>query len=123
MLGNLVLTGVLRDIGSRVPDWVLPPHPASDNRKLVYVRMANGHGLTATLNETVHYENDNTVDRLRSYIPVSNNLVFAAYLQPHLHEVHFPSSPPIYLRFPFGGNQFYTGMLHRENSLPANLLR
>ena len=122
MPGNLILSGVLHNIGLQVPSWVVPPHPAHDNANLVYVRMANGRGLSAALTEVVHHGNDTTVDRFRSYIRVTNNLIYTANLQPYSHEVHFSSSPRIFLRIPYPNNLIYTGMLHRENSLPANLI-
>ena len=120
MPGNRVMSGVLTNV-ARIPIWVTPPHTRIDTRILAYVRMADSHGLSATLNETVHLENDHTVQGFHCYIRVSNNLFFQADLQPYFYDIHFPSSPRIFLQLPIRNDYLFTGMLHRRNSLPDNL--
>ena len=117
---NHIVTGTLHNIGFQIPAWVAPPYPRYDSRKLVYVRMANGRGLTAILNQTIHSEHNPTVPGFRCYISVSNNLFYVANLQPYYHEVHFFSSPRVIVWLPSTNHSLYTGMLHRGDNLPPN---
>ena len=119
--GEGIISGILHDNGLRIPAFVSPPHPAYDYRKLAYVRMANGHGRYAQLNKTVHMENNSSVHGLRCYIPISDNLVYTAYLYPYVYELHFSSSPRIFVKLQFQDIYIYTGILHRESVFPAYL--
>ena len=119
--GEGVISGILHDIGLRIPAFVNPPHPPYDYRKLAYVRMSNGYGLYAQLNETV-MANNPSIHELRCYIPISNDLVYTAHLYPYVHEFHFPTSPRIILKLQLGDIYIYTGILHRRNDFPSYLL-
>ena len=120
MPGDRVITGVLRNIGFRIPTWVLPPHPRSRYNEHVYVRLPNRHGLSAHLEELVHMENDITVEGFRCYIPIPNNIVLTASLEPYDFDLHYSSNPRIFVRIPFQNRTIYTGMIHRGYSFPAN---
>ena len=114
--GERVITGILRGAGRHAPDWVLPPYNLRQNNlMLVYVRLPNGRGLSAVLNETAYLTNGRTTPHgYRCYIPMSNNHVFVANLQPYYYEMHFLSSPRVIVRLPFLNHTLFTGMLQRR---------
>ena len=118
MPGDRVVTGVLREIGLRIPTWVLPPHPRNNYREHVYVRLPNGYGLSSHLDEIVHPENDISVDGFRCYIPVLDNIVLTAVLEPYNYDLHFSSSPRVFMRIPYQNFTLYTGLLQRGYRFP-----
>ena len=122
MPGDRVLTGVLRDIGHRVPTWVRPPHPRYRFVDPVYIRFPTGRGLAADMNETVHSENDFTVHGFRCYIPLPNNVILTATLEPYNYDRHFFSSPRVFVRLPFQNGVIYTGMIRRGYSFSDNMI-
>ena len=115
-----VVTGVLRGIGNRIPQWVtlLGARNYVDH---VYVRLSNGYGLTAKLNETLHLENDLAVHGFRCYIPITSNVIFTAILEPYNYDQHFSSAPRVFLRIPHQNGMIFTGMLQHGYTFPNNI--
>ena len=113
MPGDRVLSGVLRNIGQRIPAWVYPTRRRQNYVDQVYVRLSNSRNLAAELNEVVHFENDETVQGFRCYIPIPNNIILTANLVPYDYNQHFSSIPRIFVRIPFQNNVSYTGILQR----------
>ena len=80
--------------------------------------MADGRGLSANLNVIFPLENADPVQGIVCFISMGNNLLFTANLQPYVYDVHFSSSPRIFMRLPNDHQNFYTGMLHRGHMFP-----
>ena len=116
-----VVTGVLRGIGNRIPQWVT----SSGTRNYVehvYIRLPSGHGLSTQLNETLHLGNDLTVHGFRCYIPITSNVIFTAILEPYNYDQHFSSTPRVFLRLPHQNGMIFTGMLQHGYSFPDNVV-
>ena len=114
MPGDRVLTGVLRDIGRRIPVWVSSPEVRRNYIDHVFIRLPTGRGLVADLNETVHNENDYTVRGIRCYIPLPSNVVLTASLEPYNGDLRASSSHPrVIVRLPFQRGVIYAGILQR----------
>ena len=122
MPGDHVVTGVLREIGYRIPPWVIPSPIRNNYHEHVYIRMPNGVGLSSKLNETLHRENDFTVHGFRCYIPLPHNVILTAFLEPYNYDLHFSSAPRIFLRIPFQNQRIYTGILHRGYRFSDNIV-
>ena len=114
-----VVTGTLHGIGVRIPAWVRPLHGRINYVEQVYIRLSNGCGLSTQLNETLHLENDLTVQGYRCYIPVTNNDIFTASLEPYNYSQHFFSTPRVFVRMPHQNGIIYTGLLRHGYSFPA----
>ena len=120
MPGDHVVTGVLRGIGLRIPSWVSPSRARISNEEHVYVRLPSGYGLSTQLNETLHRANDLTVHRFRCYIPITSNVILTAILEPYNHNLHFFSTPRVFVRIMQQSGRVYTGMLRHGYSFTNN---
>ena len=111
MPGGFVREGFLfnRNDGP-IPSWVNPPHESNTDQR-VFVRISNEHSLTASLHLPALPVHDPEVHEFRAFIPFPYNLTLTAHLEPYNYELHFSSTPRIFVRIPSPDNPIYTGLL------------